>query len=210
MGKNRSSQFPKGSKLQSSAQPVAAVPPKPTQPVSPSNQSPPVTSSPAKQQPVCPEQMSLDAYQHIQLCLKLYEKSQFDKDDVTAILRLSQHLRVFGLLSAIGYLNHAKAGKVQDRTKPMWKPLLWRLIHENEPIGSEAELMAEIEQMARNRSPLYMATWRRALILSNHWNFWARAYQKEEKKNEQASALHSSDADQTADATTSETLTGVI
>ncbi len=199
MAKKRSSQFPKGSKPQSSAQPVAAVAPKPAQPVSTSNQSSQVTSSPVQQQPVRPEQMSLDAYQHIQICLN--KKSQFDKDDVTAILRLSQHLRVFGLLSAIGYLNHSKAGKVQDRTKPMWKPLLWRLIHENGPIGSEAELMTEIEQMARKQSPLYMATWRRALILSNHWNFWARAYQKEDKKNEQATVLHSSDVDQAAGTT---------
>ena len=206
--KKRSSQFPNVSKPQSSAQPVAAVPPKPAQSASPSNQLSQVTSSPAQQHPVRPEQMSLDAYQHIQLCLN--GKPQLDKEDVTAILRLSQHLRVFGLLSAVGYLKQAKEGKVQERTKPMWMPLLWRLIHENESIGSETDLMTAVEQMARNRSPLYMATWRRALILSNHWNFWARAYQKEDKKNEQDSVLHSSDADQTADTTTPETLTGVI
>ncbi len=164
-----------------------------------SNQSPLGASPPAQHQPVRPEQMSLDAYQHIQLCLN--GKSYLDKEDVTAILRLSQHLRVFGLLSAVGYLNHSKAGKVQDRTKPMWKPLLWRLMHENESVGSEADLMTAVEQMARNCSPLYMATWRRALILSNHWNFWARAYQKEEKKNEQGNTLHSSDADQTPSTT---------
>lgn len=209
MGKNLSSQFPKGSKLQSSAQPVA-VPPKPAQPVSTSNQSSQVTSSPAQQQPVRPEQMSLDAYQHVQLCLNLNGKSQMDKEDVTAILRLSQHLRVFGLLSAVGYLKQSKSGKVQARTKPMWKPLLWRLIYEDKPVGSEVDLMTAVEQMARNRSPLYMATWRKALILSNHWNFWARAYQKEEKTNGQDNALHRSDVDQTASTATSETLTGVI
>jgi hypothetical protein len=199
MPKKRSSQFPKGSKPQASAQSVAAIPPKPAQPVSKSSQSSQVISSPVQLQSVRPEQMSLDAYQHIQLCLN--GKSRFDKDDVTAILRLSQHLRVFGLLSAIGYLNHAKAGKVQDRTKPMWKPLLWQLVYENTPVGSEVDLMTEIEKMARTQSPLYMATWRRALILSNHWNFWARAYQKEDKKNEQDNTLHGSDVDQTAGTT---------
>jgi hypothetical protein len=195
--KSRSSQFPRGSRPRSSAQPVAAVPPKPTQPASPSNQSSQVTSSPAQPQPVRPEQMSLDAYQHIQICMSLNSKSQLDKEDVTAILRLSQHLRVFGLLSAVGYLRHSKKDPERDRNKPMWKPLLWRLIYENEPVGSELDLMTAVEQMARNRSPLYMATWRKALILSNHWNFWARAYQKEDKKNEQDNALHGSDADQT-------------
>ncbi|MFQ3614426.1 MAG: hypothetical protein SNJ68_12040 [Cyanobacteriota bacterium] len=191
--KNRSSQFPKGSKPQSPAQPVTAVPPKPAQPVSKSNQSSQETSSSAELQLVRPEQMSLDAYQHIQLCLN--GKPQLDKEDVTAILRLSQHLRVFGLLSAVGYLKHSKAGKVQDRTKPMWKPLLWRLIYEDKSIGSELDLMTAVEQMARDRPPLYMATWRRALILSNHWNFWARAYQKEDKTNGQDNALHGSDVD---------------
>lgn len=197
MGKKHSTQFPKGSKPQSSAQ--SSVTPKSLQAPSTSNQPSQATSSPAQPQPVRPEQMSLDAYQHIQLCLN--GKSQLDKEDVTAILRLSQHLRVFGLLSAVGYLNHSKAGRVQERTKPMWKPLLWRLMHENEPVGSEAELMAEVEQMARKQSSLYMATWRRALILSNHWSFWARAYQKEEKKNEQENALYGSDVDQTAGTT---------
>jgi hypothetical protein len=195
MGKKRSTQFPKGSKPQSSAQPSAAVPPKSPQGASTSNQQFQASPSSAQPQPVRPEQMSLDAFQHIQLCLN--GRSQLDKDDVTAILRLSQHLRVFGLLSAVGYLKHSKEGKVQDRTKPMWLPLLWRLIHEHEPVGSASELLTEVEQMARNRAPLYMATWRKALILSNHWNFWARAYQKEDKKNGQENALHGSDADQT-------------
>lgn len=199
MGKKRSSQFSKGSKPQSSAQPSAAVPPKSPQGASTSNQQSQSSPSSAQPQPVRPEQMSLDAFQHIQLCLN--GKSQLDKEDVTAILRLSQHLRVFGLLSAAGYLKQAKEGKVQERTKPMWKPLLWRLMHENESVGSEADLMTEIEQMARKQSALYMATWRRALILSNHWNFWARAYQKEDKKNEQDNALHGSDADQTVSTT---------
>jgi hypothetical protein len=195
MGKNRSSQFPKGS-------------PKQSQTTSSSSQQSQATSPPAQQQPVCPEQMSLDAYQHIQLCLN--GKTQLDKEDVTAILRLAQHLRVFGLLSAVGYLNHAKAGKVQDRTKPMWLPLLWRLVHESQTVGSEVALMEAVEQMARNRSNLYMATWRKALILSNHWNFWARAYQKETKTNDQDNALHSSNVDQAISTTASETLTRII
>ena len=196
MGSKHSSQFPKGSKPQSSP---GAIPPKSSKPASTLKQQAQVTSPSMQQNPVHPEQISLDAYQHIQFCLN--GKAQLDKEDVTAVLRLSQHLRVFGLLSAVGYLNHSKAGKVQDRTKPIWLPLLWQLIYEDKSVGSEAELMRRVEQMARNQSPLYMATWRRALILSNHWNFWARAYQREDKANEQITTLHGSDTDQTAGAT---------
>jgi hypothetical protein len=47
---------------------------------------------------------------------------------------------------------------------------------------TKQELMQQVEQMARGNSALYMATWRKALVLSNHWNFWARAYQEEDKK----------------------------
>ena len=47
---------------------------------------------------------------------------------------------------------------------------------------TKQQLMQQVEQMARENSALYMATWRKALVLSNHWNFWARAYQEEDKK----------------------------
>lgn len=196
MGKKhkRSSQPPKdktNQTLNQAAQSTGGASVQSSQAKSISNQPLQTTPLPAPKQFVRPEQMSLEAYQHIQLCLT--GKSHLDKDDVTAILRLSQHLRVFGLLSAVGYLNQAKAGKVQDRTKPMWMPLLWRLVYEHEPVGLERDLMTAVKQMAEDKAPLYMATWRKALILSNHWNFWARAHQKEDKQNEQENAAHGSE-----------------
>ncbi len=132
-------------------------------------------------QRVQPEQMSLTAHQHIQTYLQETEKCQLDKDDVTAVLRLAQHLRVFGLLSAVGYLNQSndQEGKIRKRTKPVWKCLLGQLIAQDNPPKAKA-LMATVEQMAQKEPSRYMATWRRALILANHWNFWARAYQQEE------------------------------
>jgi len=68
------------------------------------------------------------------------------------------------------------------------------LVYEHEPSGSEHDLMTKVERMARENAPLYMATWRKALILSNHWNFWAKAHQKEDKQNEQENAAHGSEA----------------
>ncbi|MDF5713472.1 MAG: hypothetical protein PUP93_06190 [Rhizonema sp. NSF051] len=41
---------------------------------------------------------------------------------------------------------------------------------------SEDELREAIVKMARTEPAKYMATWRKAMMLSNHWNFWARAY----------------------------------
>jgi hypothetical protein len=131
----------------------------------------------------------LAAHQQIQECLKYTKKAQLEKDDVTAILRLSQHLRVFGLLSAVGYLNHAKGGKVQDRTAPMWLSLLWQLVNEKKlPIGDKEQLMQTVQQMAEREPRLYMVMWRKALVFSNHWNFWAKAYQEEQTND---SAEHS-------------------
>jgi ribosomal protein S8 len=132
---------------------------------------------------VQPEEMSLQAHQHIQDCLTHIQRSTLSKDDVTAILRLAQHLRVFGLLSAVGYLNQAKDGKVQERTKPMWLPLLWRLVFAQQPLGEPQALMQEVQSMAKAKPRLYMVTWRKAIVFSNHWNFWAKAYQ-EEKAND--------------------------
>lgn len=183
MGKhNKSSQFPTGKKPQPSSQ---SITPQPAT-LQPLNLNSLGVDSPTEPLPepncsVRPEQMSLDAYQHIQDCLN--ERKKLDKEEVTAILQLSQHLRVFGLLSSVGYLKHAKEGKVKDRTKPMWLPLLWRLVFGSKPLGNEEELLQKVEHMARNESSLYMAAWRKALTLSHHWNFWARAYQKEEKSD---------------------------
>lgn len=181
MGKHsKSSQFPTGKKPQPPSQSVTSQPTTPQPLASKSLRTEDSTESPLESTcSVRPERMSLDAYQHIQDCLNGREK--LDKDEVTAILRLSQHLRVFGLLSAVGYLNQAKdSGEVAKRTTPVWEALLGRLINSNNPLRKQ-ELMQKVEQMARNESALYMATWRKALTLSHHWNFWARAYQKEDK-----------------------------
>lgn len=174
--KNKSSQFPPPKTTPLSSNSVAqrslskvedaATPPKPPQTDSESSR-------------VQPEQMSLNAYKHIQNYLKTYDKAKLDKEDLTAVLRLSQHLRVFGLLSAVGYVNQSNAqeGKVRERTVPVWQSLLGQLLDkDNPPTGKQ--LMQKVEQMARQPSE-YMATWRKSLILANHWNFWARAYQED-------------------------------
>lgn len=126
---------------------------------------------------VKPEQISLIAHQHIQKYLKSSANTAITKDDLNAILRLSQHLRVFGLLSAAAYVNQSNAqeGKVRLRTVPVWKSLLGQLIDSQNP-PSEEKLRDEIIKMAQEKPEEYMATWRKAMTLSNHWNFWARAY----------------------------------
>jgi hypothetical protein len=71
-----------------------------------------------------PEQMSLMAHDHIQ---KILKNGTLTEDDLTAVYRLSQHLRVFGLLSAVGYLNQSTnktESKIRDQISPVWKPLL--------------------------------------------------------------------------------------
>lgn len=129
---------------------------------------------------VLPEQMSLSAHQHIQTYLQGYRKQKLDKNDLNAVLRLSQHLRVFGLLSAVGYLNqsNAQGGEVRERTVPVWESLLSQMIDEDKP-PQKKELMEKVVDMSRNQPQQYMAAWRRSLILANHWNFWARAYQED-------------------------------
>jgi hypothetical protein len=119
-----------------------------------------------------PEQMSLSAHAHIQKYKKVLEE-----DDLTAVLRLSQHLRVFGLLSAVGYINQQndQGGRVRERTVPVWESLLGQLINEKNP-PKRQDLMKEVIKMANDNPAEYMATWRRSLVLAQHWNFWARAY----------------------------------
>jgi hypothetical protein len=128
---------------------------------------------------VKPEQMSLTAHQHIQGYISSPNRgnSGISKEELNAILRLSQHLRVFGLLSAAAYVNQTNAqnGVVRSRILPVWRSLLGQLINSQNP-PSEAELRDAIVTMARDEPEQYMATWRKAMILSNHWNFWARAY----------------------------------
>jgi hypothetical protein len=124
---------------------------------------------------VHPEEMSLIAHQHIQDYLD--GQANVSENDLTAILRLSQHLRVFGLLSAVGYINQTndQAGQVRDRTVPVWRSLLSNLILE-EPTNDGRRLMEIVVEMAKNEPVQYMATWRKSLVITNHWNFWARAY----------------------------------
>ncbi|MEA5620906.1 hypothetical protein VB711_24155 [Cronbergia sp. UHCC 0137] len=126
---------------------------------------------------VQPEQMSLTAHQHIQKYLETSPNPVISKEELNAILRLSQHLRVFGLLSAAAYVNqtNAQGGIVRSRILPVWKSLLGQLINSETP-PSEEELREIIVQMAKEEPAKYMATWRKSMILSNHWNFWARAY----------------------------------
>jgi hypothetical protein len=131
-------------------------------------------------QQVLPEQMSLIAHQHIQNYLRTYHKNRLDKNDLNSILRLSSHLRVFGLLSAVGYVNqsNAQAGEVRERIVPVWESLLGQMLDETNTLQRH-EIMANVIAMTTNQPKQYMATWRRALMLANHWNFWARAYQEE-------------------------------
>jgi hypothetical protein len=92
---------------------------------------------------------------------------------------LSQHLRVFGLLSAVGYLNQANAqdnNEVRKRTVPVWELLLGQMVDQ---APSKEEMMTQIVDIARNKPQEYMLMWRKSLLLANHWNFWARAYQED-------------------------------
>jgi homoserine acetyltransferase len=124
-----------------------------------------------------PEQISLDAHQHIQKYLKDNHKQFLDKEDLNAVLRLSQHLRVFGLLSAVGYINQSNAqeGKVRERTVPVWKLLLNQLVEPEKPLTSK-ELMEKVVEISKQSPSKYMTTWRKSLLMANHCNFWARAY----------------------------------
>ena len=178
--KHKSSQFPK------SKSPVVTHPNRPLAEVQAPNSTPSIDSVAVKAdgRRVQPEQMSLNAHQHIQQYLDKHRQDikKLTKEDLNAVLRLSQHLRVFGLLSAVGYINQSNAqenNEVRKRTVPVWECLLGRLIHPNNPPDAEA-LMAEVVKMAHERPSEYMATWRKALILAHHWNFWARAYQQED------------------------------
>lgn len=128
---------------------------------------------------VRPEHLSLLAHKHIQSYMQSQNSEGLTRDDLTAVLRLSQHLRVFGLLSAVGYINQSnqQSGKVRERTVPVWTDLLRQLVNEQDSIPPK-ELMRIIQEKANQNPKEYLALWRRALILSNHWNFWARAYQE--------------------------------
>ncbi len=178
--KHKSSQFPKSNPPAAKALNPQSLVGEKQELVKPSAS----ISASVESQKVQPEQMSLIAHQDVQQYLDKHRQDikKLTKEDLNAVLRLSQHLRVFGLLSAVGYINQSNAqenNEVRKRTVPVWECLLGRLIHPNNPPDAEA-LMAEVVKMAQERPSEYMATWRKALILVHHWNFWARAYQQED------------------------------
>jgi hypothetical protein len=128
---------------------------------------------------IIPEQMSLSACKHIRTYMG--DRTELSKEELNAVLRLSQHLRVFGLLSATGYVNQSNSqeGRVRERTVPVWSSLLGQLIDEDNP-PNRRQIMETVRQMAANNPTEYMINWRKSLILANHWNFWARAYAGDE------------------------------
>jgi hypothetical protein len=167
--KHKSSQFPKTNP--NSTPKIQAVPPKAIQNT--------VSSIECTSQRVQPEQISLDAHAHIQLYLKNSQKFYLEQEELNAVLRLSQHLRIFGLLSAVGYINQSndQEGKVRQRTVPIWQCLLGELIAPDQQL-SKKQLMEKIIETTKKSPSEYMAMWRKSLILTHHWNFWARAYSK--------------------------------
>lgn len=145
---------------------------------------------------VKPEQLSLTAHHQITTCLEnLDGQNSFSDKDINAVLRLSQHLRIFGLLSAIRYINTSndQDGNVRERTVPIWRSLLAQLIFENP--GTEATaLRNQIVNVANQKPEQYMQLWRKSLALANHWNFWARAYKSEspaDNQNHEAEVVQS-------------------
>jgi hypothetical protein len=191
MAKNhKSSQFPQGQKSASSSDiigqekaPNLANNTKPDYIHAPLTTSSPIAEKNSAM--VQPEQMSLTAHSQIKQYLTTAAKIDMDKEDLNAVLRLSQHLRLFGLLSAVGYVNQSNAqeGKVRDRTVPVWSSLLGQMLAKptdaTDP-NRRRELMETVVEMARNQPSQYMANWRKSMMLSEQWNFWARAYSKGE------------------------------
>ncbi|MGI8932730.1 MAG: hypothetical protein ACR2FS_01515 [Phormidesmis sp.] len=137
---------------------------------------------------VQPEHMSLAAHAHIVAYLEKFSKGmqQLEDSEMVSILQLSQHLRVFGLLSAVGFVKQAnqQSGEVQKKRRQVWELLLCKLLNSNEVTDADA-LMKAVVEMTNNRPAEYLALWRRSIILSKHWNFWAKAYQKEKDQSRQ-------------------------
>jgi hypothetical protein len=130
-----------------------------------------------------PEQMSLAAHSHIQ---KILKNGTLTEEELNAVYRLSQHLRVFGLLSAVGYLNQSankSEGKIREKISDVWKPLLAQLLGQHESVDRK-QLMEIIIKYANTQPDIYMLQWRRSLEFSQHWNFWARAYKVEKQSAE--------------------------
>ncbi|MBE9242216.1 hypothetical protein [Synechocystis salina] len=121
-------------------------------------------------------EISLKAYDHIQSYLNNRQQAQISQEDLNAILRLSQHLRVFGLLSAVGYINqqNSQEGQIRTRTVPVWTSLLNQLLCPDQQLNRQ-QLMALVIDLQRNQPAQYLSQWRQSMTLSKHWNFWARA-----------------------------------
>ncbi|HEY9811331.1 MAG TPA: hypothetical protein V6D13_18555 [Halomicronema sp.] len=187
--RHKSSQFPTGQKTASQLSPtptnnstipsqnLATVPLGTKQPKN-------VKTNNLESTMVQPEQMSLAAHTHIKKYLETAKKPDMEKEDLNAVLRLSQHLRLFGLLSAVGYVNqqNAQEGKVRERTVPVWGSLIGQLLGQSidtKNAQQRRELMETIVNMARQEPAQYMQTWRKSLMLAEQWNFWARAYSQE-------------------------------
>lgn len=184
--KNKSSQFPQGPKSNPhTGQQTTTNSPNSNNAVSTGNAASSVATNSSNDRAIVkPEQMSLTAYAHIQKYLKAAGKTDMEKEDLNAVLRLSQHLRLFGLLSAVGYVNQSNAqkGKVRDRTVPVWGSLLGQMLGkeiDTKDSQQRRELMESVQQMANTQPGDYMASWRKSMMLSEQWNFWARAYAKE-------------------------------
>jgi len=153
-----------------------------------------------------PEKMSLLAHGHIQAYInerwRIQEERPADKltdAEATSIFQLGQHLRVFGLLSAVGFVSQSnqQSGDTSKQRGKVWKTLLGSLMSDAPSISAEeikdgadfdaAKLMTKVKELAQQKETQaeYMAMWQKALKLSKHWSFWAKAYQEEkQKKNE--------------------------
>ncbi|EAZ88030.1 hypothetical protein CY0110_30945, partial [Crocosphaera chwakensis CCY0110] len=78
------------------------------------------------------------------------------------------------------YINQSndQEGKVRQRTVPVWHCLLGKLMAPMEDLDKR-ELMERIVALSRDSPREYMMMWRKSLVLTPHWNFWARAYSQE-------------------------------
>ncbi len=129
---------------------------------------------------VQPEHTSLTAHSHIAAYLDKFERAErlLTDSEINAVLQLAQHLRVFGLVSAAGFVGQTndQGGSTQEKRRPVWELLLCQLIDDPQVIDAKT-LKSEVLNIASSQPAMYMALWRRAVLFSKHWNFWAKAYQ---------------------------------
>jgi hypothetical protein len=150
-----------------------------------------------------PEKISLLAHDHIQAYIseswRIQEgrpKDKLNSAEATSVFQLGQHLRVFGLLSAVGFVSQSnqQSGDTSKQRGKVWKTLLGSLMGDAPSISAEeikegadfdaAKLMAKVKGLAEQQQTQseYMAMWQKALRLSKHWSFWAKAYQEQTQK----------------------------